>query len=44
MQKYLKVKGKVEPTHAIETYKGVEIQLHSFLTSALRGCITIQLS
>jgi hypothetical protein len=28
-------KGKVFPDHAIKTYRGTDVQLHSFLTSAL---------
>jgi hypothetical protein len=28
-------KGKAFPAHTIKTYRGVEVQLHSFLTSAL---------
>jgi hypothetical protein len=29
--------GEVTPLHSIKSYKGVEIELHSFLTSAVNG-------
>lgn len=34
--KNLKGKGKV-PVHTLKAYGGMEVQLHSFLTSELRG-------
>lgn len=32
-----KIKGKVDPAHAAKVYRGVELQLHSFFNSAVRG-------
>jgi len=32
--KYIKSKGQVFPVHVMKAYRGVEVQIHSFLTSA----------
>jgi hypothetical protein len=34
---HVNVKGKFLPVHAMKAYKGEEIKLHPFLTSALDG-------
>jgi len=35
IRKLKRQKGKVVYVHALKAYKGVEVQLHSFLTSTL---------
>jgi hypothetical protein len=35
--KYKEKKSNVVPVYAMKTYRGVEVQLHSFLVSALDG-------
>jgi len=32
-----KIKGEVDHAHAVKVYRGVELQLHSFFSSAVRG-------